>query len=72
MYLEIILTMILIFLIIIAIQNSSRGGMQADCLHTIIRFTNETRQCLNHLVELKYKPLNRNNDLNKADITKKK
>lgn len=72
MYLEIILTMILIFLVIIAIQNSARGGMQADYLQTIIRFTNSIRSDLEYLTTLKHKSLDRNDNLNKTNIVKEK
>jgi hypothetical protein len=67
MFLETILGLILIFLVIIAIQNCARGGMQADCLHTIIEMTNGTRAAVDFLA--RDAALNRKNNLKKPLIT---
>jgi hypothetical protein len=56
MFLEIILVLILIFLVIIASQNSARGGMQDENLNIIIfklneinkRFLPKERELPNH------------------------
>jgi predicted Co/Zn/Cd cation transporter (cation efflux family) len=66
---ETILVLILIFLIIIAIQNSARGGMQADHLTTIIYMLNSTRGAVEYLAK-RQRILDRNNNFDHSLIVK--
>jgi len=67
MFIEIILVLNLIILIIIAIQNSARGGMQDDKLGTIIYMLNSTRGDVNYLA-LRQRILDRDNNFNPSAI----
>ena len=67
MFIEIILVLILIFLIIIATQNSARGGMQDDKLGTIIYMLNSTSWDVNYLT-LRQRILDRDNNFNPSAI----
>ena len=60
MFIEIILVLILIFLIIIATQNSARGGMHAENLSSIIYFLNSVSEAVGYLAAER-KILNRDN-----------
>jgi hypothetical protein len=66
MFTEIILLLILIFLIIIAIQNSARGGMQAKKLSRVIYSLNSTSEAVGYLATER-KILNRDNPLLNKD-----
>ena len=67
MFIEIVLMLILLFLIIIACQNFSRGGMQDYNLSTIIRMLNKSRVHLEQIDSI----LNRNDNFFNSSVSNK-
>ncbi len=70
MYIEITLGLILLFLIIIARQNSTRGGMQDENLKSMIYMLNSTRSSIEHL-SLRQRILDRDNNFAPSVIAEK-